>query len=299
MKKAFWIFGIIALFLIGDRIGGYILESIVLKSKFRYSRLYRGEAKADILLVGNSRGLSFYQPYMEEMTEKTTFNVSYSAMPMTLAEVFVQDYFEKYGKPTQMLIDVTICDRENPQLIAGFNAYSAFSERVDSIVTATEPTVGYGGDFSHLFRYNGEIFQRSVFYLNKLDNNWLLDREIGQRLKDDLVNVIDPTVELVDEMVESLVRTVQFAERQGVKVDLVVSPYFKPFAQKIVNLDEMIAQVEKATGKKVYDYSRSMDDTSDFGDYQHINVKGSRTYIKLMQNDGIIPYGNKGIGYSN
>ena len=89
MKHIYWILGLMALFFIGDRIGGYVLEQIVLKSKFRYSRLYKGQAKADILLVGNSRGLSFYQPYMEEMTGKSTFNVSYSAMPMTLAEVFV------------------------------------------------------------------------------------------------------------------------------------------------------------------------------------------------------------------
>ncbi len=296
MKRVIWIFGLIALFLIGDRLGGYILESIVLKSKFRYSRLYRGEAKADILLVGNSRGLSFYQPYMEEMTGKSTFNVSYSAMPMTLAEVFVKDYFEKYGKPEQMMVDVTICDRENPQLIAGFNAYSSFSERVDSLVTATEPTVGHGGKVSHLFRYNGEIFQRSVFYLNKLDNKWLLDREIAQRLKDDLINVDTPSVRLVPRMVESLQRTVQYAESQGVDVKLVVSPYYKPFAEKLTNLDEMIAQVEKATNKKVYDYSRSMNRSDDFGDYQHINIKGSRTYISLMQKDGIIPVANTGIG---
>ncbi len=299
MKHIFWIIGLIALFFIGDRVGGYVLEQIVLKSKFRYSRLYKGEAKADILLVGNSRGLSFYQPYMEEMTGKSTFNVSYSAMPMTLAEVFVNDYFEKYGKPEQMLIDVTICDRDNPQLIAGFNAYSAFSPRVDSIVTATEKTVGYGGKFSHLFRYNGEIFQRSVFYLNKLDNNWLLDREIAQRLKDDLINVDTPSVKLVPRMVESLQRTVQYAESQGVDVKLVVSPYYKPFAEKLTNLDEMIAQVEKATNKKVYDYSRSMERSDDFGDYQHINIKGSRTYISLMQKDGIIPDKNQKIGYSH
>ena len=73
MKKIYWILAIIALFFIGDRVGGYIVKQVVLKSQFRYSRMYKGEAKADILLVGNSRGLSFFQPTIEEFTKKETF----------------------------------------------------------------------------------------------------------------------------------------------------------------------------------------------------------------------------------
>ena len=289
MKQAYWILGIVALFFIGDRIAGYVLESLVLKSQFRYSRMYNGIAEADVLLVGNSRGLSFYQPNIEEMTGKSTFNLSYSAMPMTLAEVLVKDYFDQYKAPQKMLIDVTICDRENDPLIAGFNAYSSLSPRVDSLVTATSKNIGYGGKLSHIFRNNGEIFQRALFYLNKIDETWLLDREMGQRLKDDLVTVDTPSVRLVHHMVESLVRTVDFAKSKGVEVELVVSPYYKPFAEKLVNLDDMIAEVEAATKMKVYDYSRSMEGSDDFGDYQHINIKGSRQYISLMQKDGLLP----------
>ena len=288
MKKIYWILGIIALFFIGDRIGGYVLKQLVLKSQFRYSRMYKGEAKADILLVGNSRGLSFFQPTIEEFTGKETFNISYSAMPMTLAEVFVRDYLDRYEKPERMLVDVTICDRENPQLIAGFNTYTPFSERVFNLINMTNRNIGYGGRLSHIFRNNGEIFQRNIYYLNRSDEDWLLDREIGQRLKDDLVTVDTPSVRLVPRMVESLVRTVNFAKDQGVEVGLVVSPYYKPFADKLTNLDDMIAEVEKATGMKVYDYSRSMADATDFGDYQHVNIKGSRTYISLMQQDGLL-----------
>lgn len=250
--------------------------------------MYKGEAKADILLVGNSRGLSFFQPTIEEFTKKETFNISYSAMPMTLAEVFVNDYLDLYEKPEKVLIDVTICDRENNALVAGFNTYSPFSERVYNLVRDSTKSIAYGGKLSHIFRNNGEIFQRNIYYLNRSDEDWLLDREIGQRLKDDLVNVDAPSVKLRSEMVASLVRTVELLKKENIDVSLVVSPYYKPFAEKLTNLDDMIAQVEKATKMKVYDYSRSMEDPTDFGDYQHINIKGSRKYIALMQKDGIL-----------
>lgn len=289
MKHLKWILALLLLTFAGDRIGGYLLNQLLLESQFRYSRLYKGEAGAEILLVGNSRGLSFYQPYMEEMTGLSTFNLSYSAMPMNLADVLVRDYLDRYPAPKYMIIDVTLCDRTNAALISGFNCYRPFSMRMDSLMKAVNPSVRAGGLLSHLFLYNGEIFQRSLYYLRKKDEEWLLDREISNRLKADISSVDSVSVNLVPEMIENLQKTVAFVKSKGIEVRLVVSPYFLPFADRIVNLDEMIAQVEKQTGEQVFDYSRAMGDPGDFGDYQHINVRGSKGYISLLKKDGIIP----------
>jgi hypothetical protein len=289
MKNILWIIAFFALTFAGDRLGGLVLKNLVTSSEFRYSRMYRGEAAAEMLLVGNSRGLSFYQPYMEETTGLSTFNLSYSAMPMDLADVLVRDYFERYEPPKYMVIDVTLCDRLNPQLIAGFNCYTPFSKRLYNLIDKTNTSVSIGGRVSHLFRNNGEIFQRALYYSNRLDEDWLLDREISARLMKDVQDVDHPTVELVPEMVDQLAKLVKYAQEKGVTVKLVVSPYYLPFAQKISNLDEMVAQVENATGLEVHDYSRAMDQAFEFGDYQHINVKGSKTFIRLLKNDGVLP----------
>ena len=66
MKNIIWIIATIALAFLGDRTAGWVLGKITTESNFRYSRLYGGEAECDVLLVGNSRGLIFYQPYVEE-----------------------------------------------------------------------------------------------------------------------------------------------------------------------------------------------------------------------------------------
>ena len=68
MKHLLWFSGFLTLLLAGDRLGGLLLQRQVDASLFRYSRLYRGEAGADLLFVGNSRGLTFYQPFIEEKT---------------------------------------------------------------------------------------------------------------------------------------------------------------------------------------------------------------------------------------
>ncbi|MBK8194740.1 MAG: hypothetical protein IPK76_16540 [Lewinellaceae bacterium] len=99
MKHLLWFSGFLMLLLAGDRLGGVLLQRQADASLFRYSRLYRGEAGADLLFVGNSRGLTFYQPFIEEKTGLRTFNMSYNGLPADLARVLVQDYLDRYPAP--------------------------------------------------------------------------------------------------------------------------------------------------------------------------------------------------------
>jgi hypothetical protein len=61
MKHLIWYTSFIALLFAGDRVGGIFLHDQVMHSQFRYSQLYSRLAAADIMLLGNSRGLTFYQ----------------------------------------------------------------------------------------------------------------------------------------------------------------------------------------------------------------------------------------------
>jgi len=56
------------------------LEQMTKRSNFRYSRMYYQNADAEILLLGNSRGLMFYQPEVEKLTNKKSFNFSYNGL---------------------------------------------------------------------------------------------------------------------------------------------------------------------------------------------------------------------------
>ncbi len=120
MKKISWYLLLLIVCFSGDRLGAYLLEQQSMQSQFRFSKLYRGESAAEILLLGNSRGLTFYQPYIEQITGKSTCNLSYNGLPMDVAKVLVQDYLERYPAPKNLLIDITTCDRENDALLAGF-----------------------------------------------------------------------------------------------------------------------------------------------------------------------------------
>ena len=288
MRKALWIPALVILFFIGDRLGGWILQQLVEKSEFRYARLYAGTAKSDILLLGNSRGLIFYQPYIEDLTGKTTLNLSYNSLPIDIGKVLVEDYLERYTPPEKLLIDVTMCDRTNPQLITGFSPYANYSPALNQLIKSVDYSSWMAGQLSHLYRFNGEVFQRTINYLGKTDKDWLIDRVISTNMQDNATS--EPVVELQTSpaLLGTLQHLIASAEAKGVEVELLVNPYYPTYAKRMASLQSFIEQVEQATDKKVNNYAFSLQLTDGFGDYQHLNKKGSKKYLAQLLEDGIL-----------
>jgi hypothetical protein len=288
MKHVLWYILFFVVVVAGDRLAGFVLEKQVAGSAFRYSRMYGGVAGADILLLGNSRGLTFFQPYIEEKSGLKTFNMSYNGLPMDVAKVLVQDYLERYPAPKRLVIDITTCDRTNDELMAGFLTYSGYSFRLDTLIRSKLKKVWRGGKVSALFRYNNEIFQRALSHRNRTDADWLLDRVISPQLAAEVDRHSYP-LDVHPYLVSQLRETCAAARARGVDVRLVISPYFPNFAQKVSHLQDLKTAVEAATGLPVTDYSRALSDPADFGDFMHPNKKGSEAYIDLMRIDGVLP----------
>ncbi|MEM6319344.1 MAG: hypothetical protein AAF960_16855 [Bacteroidota bacterium] len=287
MKKALWIPACLLLFFIGDRLGGYILGKITEDSQFRYARLYQGAAEADILLLGNSRGLIFYQPHIEAITGKRTLNLSYNSMPIDLGRVVVTDYLENYPTPELLLIDVTMCDRYNPQLIAGFNTFSQYSEGLNELIKLKSEKSWYAGKLSKLYRYNSEVFQRTLYYSTKSDEDWLNDRIISPTMQSNVDQEAAVELTIDDYLLNQLDELIQTAEMEGVKVVLVANPYYPPYVKKMRSFYDFIGKIEAKTNKKVKDYSRALTAINGFADYQHLNKEGSKEYMDLLLRDGI------------
>ncbi len=288
MRKALWIPACLLLFFIGDRLGGLILSKITAKSQFRYARLYEGQAKADLLFLGNSRGLIFYQPYIEEITGKSTLNLSYNSMPIDLGRVVMTDYLEKYGNPESIIIDVTMCDRHNKQLITGFNTFSNYSDKLNTLIREKDKKSWYAGKLSKLYRYNSEVFQRTLYYLGKSDEDWLNDRVISPTMIENVVNeeAVDLTID--DYLLTELDELVRTAEERGINVELVVNPYYPAYIKKMSTFYDFIGKIQARTNKKVRDYSKALTATNGFADYQHLNKEGSKQYMDLLLRDGVL-----------
>ncbi|MEM8524657.1 MAG: hypothetical protein AAGG68_08435 [Bacteroidota bacterium] len=283
-KRIIWALALIALFFAGDRLFAKILARGVDQSQFRYSRMYRGEAEASILLMGNSRGLGFYQPYIEEVTGKKTFNLSYNGMTMDVASALILDYLEQYPNARLLLLDVTLCDRKSIPFVTGFTTYIPYSKRLQQLILETNPTAYYAQHFSHLFRYNNEVHQRTLYYQNRSDEDWLLERNITRAMEEEVEN---ENYQIDLRLVEELKATVDSVEAKGVKVQLLINPYYVPFAEVMKGLDTFKLQIEAVTQHKVHDFSEALPQKEYFGDYQHLNQAGSRAYVNLLKRKGI------------
>jgi hypothetical protein len=309
-KHIIWIFAFLLLAFLGDRLGGFILKHITQSSQFRYSRLYYGKEDADILFVGNSRGLTFFQPEVERITGMTTMNLSYNGMPADLAKTLVMDYLDKHKAPKIMIVDVTLCDRENEVLKNGFNVYSSESQRLTDLIKANVGThrpidtellidtldiyagkkVLYGGLVSHVFRYNSEVFQRVLYYKNRTDEDWLIDRVINEKAATNDKDLTSYPVRMFPRMIAHLKEMIDYAKAKGVDVRLVINPYLPAFAETKSIRDTFLMPlkdfVEAQTGMTIKDYSTALTEREDIGDYQHANKKGSTKYMNILQQDG-------------
>ena len=291
MKKITWIILLVVMTFAGDRLGGMLLTNTALKSNFRYSKLYGGNAESDILLIGNSRGLIFYQPYIESLTSKSTLNLSYNGLPIDVARVMVEDYMENYPKPQTVLIDVTMCDRINPGLISGFNFYTSKSERLNKLIKEVSPSSYNGGQVSKLFKCNGEIFQRALYYLLKSDEDWLTDREMNTHYIEnvDQAEALDFNFEGDKSgLLGELTQVVDILKSEGVTVHLLINPYYPPFTEKFIGFENWKKEIESATGEQIHDYSTAITDLKSFGDYQHLNKYGSKLFLDLLKADGLL-----------
>lgn len=309
-KELVWISSFLCLAFGGDRLAGHFLKKITDNSQFRYSRLYNSSEDADILFVGNSRGLTFFQPEAERLTHQKTMNISYNGMPADLAKCLVMDYLDHHKPPKLMVVDVTLCDRENDVLKSGFNLYTPQSKRLDTLLrgmtTDDDKFAGrkvvIGGNVSHLYRYNSEVFQRVLYHRNKTDEDWLIDRVIGEQSAKD-TSFSSYTVRMFPSMAAHLKEMVDYAQSKGVEVKLVINPYFPAFADTKSIRDSFLtplkSHVESITGLPINDFSTVLTNTDEIGDYQHANKKGSIRYMSILLEQGILSQNSSNLGYND
>ena len=286
-KHFLWCAAFAAILVAGDRLGGAFLRHINDNSQFRYAKMYNGTAQADLLFMGNSRGLVFYQPYIETLTGKTTANLSYNGMPAPLAKVLLTDYLSRYTNHPNVVLDISFCDRPNKELTAGFTCYTPYSVHLDTLLRAQSPDIWWGAQVSTLFRYNNEVFQRALFYRNQNDKDWLIDRQIAPALAATVPLDTFP-ISVQPLLIQHLADAVQIVQASGSTITLVIGPYYPGMVRDWGNLQAVRRAVETATGLPVRDYSQALSDPTEFGDLMHPNKKGAVHFMDLLKADGVL-----------
>jgi hypothetical protein len=274
-----WFAALIAVIAGGDRLLSWTLSRVLLRSQFRYSRLYRGGNDADVLILGDSRGVhSFYVPAIEELTGLRAFNASYNSMSMRIAEAVLLDYLDRNRAPKMAIIEVTSVAFEG-ELASELRTYAEFSPRLSALYDDAHPSAAVAGRAFHLLNLNSGFYLEAVHYMRRSDQDWIMRSSMPPGLRNSAaVQWRLPT----PENLAALNRMIQALQRRGAEVRLVLAPY----CPAPTNMAEFAQIVERSSGLRVWNYSGAVRDPEEFADTVHLNERGSRALLALMQRDG-------------
>jgi len=292
LKRLAWTITFPYLFLAGDRVIASLLDKVVLRSGFRFSTLYRGGQQYDTLILGNSRGVnSFYAPAVEEATGKTTLNLSYNGLSADLAEALFMDYLDRNGKPKLLILEISNVAHKSA-LLNELKLYIVHSERLSKLFRKANPGAAFWTGASRVFQFNGEMFLRTLYYLNTSDQSWINRYRIGPAMVQSLREAQGEELGLLPENLDALRHIIDTAKQNGIAVRLVIGPYLPQYRQHLTNLSGWIKTLQSvATDVPIWDYSTAVEDIGSFADRLHLNYDGSLLLLKRLKEDGFFASG--------
>ncbi len=279
-RALIWFVVLIAVVFAGDRLFSFALNQLLVRSEFRYSRLYRGGVDADVLILGDSRGVhSFYAPAIEEITGLRTFNLSYNSMSMRIAEAVLLDYLDRNRQPRLVIIEITSVAFEGA-LTSELRTYAGFSPRLTALYDEAHPSAAVAGRAFHLLNLNSGFYLEAVHYMRRSDQDWINRSAMPPALR----KAPPSSWRLpIPENLAALRRMVFVLQRRGVEVRLVLAPYCPPPS----NMSEFAQIVARSSGIPVWNYCSATCDPNDFFDTVHLNERGSRALLAMMKRDGL------------
>jgi hypothetical protein len=283
-RAAIWLLGLLAVIVAGDHLLATLLHRLLVRSQFRYSRLYRGGNDADVLIIGDSRGVhSFYAPAIRELTGLRAFNLSYNSLSPHIAEALLLDYLDHNRAPRMVIVEATSVLTEGA--VAGeLRTYANLSPRVAAIYARAQPGAARAARLFWLYPLNSAFFLEALHYMRQSDQEWINHEVLPPALRGlHRRNKLKP----VPAEIEALARIVREMTQRGIGVRLVAAPYLTP----PLNGPQFVSLIEQRTGAPVWNYFDALKDLDGFADGVHLNERGSRELLAMLLRDGAFGMG--------
>jgi hypothetical protein len=281
-RATVWLGVLLMVIVGGDHLLALVLQQLLLRSQFRYSRLYRGGNDAEVVLIGDSRGVhSFFAPALQEMTGLRVLNLSYNSLSPHVAEVLLLDYLDRNRAPRILVIEAT--STVTPGRVASqLRTYAGLSPRIAALYAHDQPAEARVSRLFWLYPLNSEFFLEAMHYAFRSDQDWIFHDPMPPALRVERgLTSFDPLPAEVD----ALARIVRMARQRGIEVRLVVAPY-APIRQP-VNTAQAVDSIQRQTGQRIWNYVGAVGDLDDFTDGVHLNERGSRELLAMLVRDGV------------
>jgi hypothetical protein len=283
-----WLAALVALTWAGDRALSAALAPLVLRSEWRFSRLYRGGLTPDVVVLGNSRGVNaFYAPRLSEAAGVRVWNLSYNGMSSELAAAVFEDYVEHNRAPRVLVLEVTSVYSAH-EAVRDLRLYRRFSPRLAELNRLHDPRGAATSRLVHLYDYNNELFGRTLYYLGRSDQSWINRGRIAPEMLASVDTLSTVELRLPEGNLAALERLVRRAREAGIRVELVISPFLPAYRARIGNYEEWKETLSEALGgARIEDFSTAVTDVDAFGDRIHLNQLGSELLLPSLLAAGI------------
>jgi hypothetical protein len=280
-KALLWIATLLLVVMAGDRLMSWALGRVLVRSQFRYSQLYRGGTNADILIMGDSRGVnSFYAPAIEELTGKKAFNLSYNSMSPVVAEALILDYLDRNQPPKIAIIEPT-CVQVDGAVLTELRPFAVMSPRLMSLYQQKHPDAARTEKIFHLLLLNTGFFVDALHYMRHSDQDWIMRSSLPATSQPEGKRA----VVFLPGNREAMQRIVKALRQRGVEVRFVIAPYY---AKGIENLPELAAGLSLDDHVRLATYDTVLSDPALFADHVHLNEQGSRAFLAMLKRDGVL-----------
>ncbi len=287
-RNGWTVIAFLAVVLIGDRVGGQLINHLFQSTKFRFSQLYSGELPADLVFIGNSRGVHmFHPPPLEAASGHRVANLSFNGMPAQLMPCLWQDYLDHHETPQKLFVEVSCIGRDsNPSSMERFTVLMSESPSIAEMLAERRQRAYRFCKLSHLYRFNSELTWRSLFFLRRSDQDWIMSGEVAANWQADHPETGLGDFVRSDEDVKAIATLVKVAKESGVDVQLILAPYLPEYYRRLPPNDDWLAWLEDELGQPVVDYSGVISNRESFADPIHLNATGAELFAKFLKEQG-------------
>jgi hypothetical protein len=288
-KGLIWIAAFVLVVLAGDRAFAWIAHRVLVRSQFRYSRLYRGGNDAEIVILGDSRGVnSFYGPAMEKLTGVHVLNLSYNSLSPEVAEALLLDHLDRSAKPKVVILEFTSAIVSG-EVLTELRPYAGLSPRLMALYAKKHPYAARAGRVFHLLPLNSGFYIEALHYMRRDDQDWIMRSTIPPEAR---ARQMKWTFKPFPQNVAALGRIAEVLRSRGIEGRLVIAPYYQ---KTFTNMPQFLGIVEHAVHPgghvRIYNYANAIGDPDAFADTVHLNETGSLILLTMLQRDGVFAAG--------
>lgn len=290
-RRLSWALSLVLVVAAGDRVLAWVCGRAVAASEIRFTRALRGGETAGVVVLGDSRGVTCcHAPSLSDRLGVPVLNLSYDMMSTDIAEAVLLDYLDRNAQPRLVILEVSNV-MHSRDLLMELRPWADLSPRLATLLARYRPDIAMVGDISHLYRFNGEPFLRSLYYLVRSDQHWLNTKRILPEAVAATRRSEPFAFPVMEHNLQALRRIVSATRARGIALLLVVSPFLPDYLANVTNLREWLDSIREAAGAEVplWDATRALTAIDAFADPIHLSERGSMELLDRMLAAGILP----------